>query len=671
MITINVIFPMAGDGMRFGGIFKPFHMVGENSFIELAKIPFDILKSIYNVQYIFIFRQDQEDKYNVSHNLSNIFLNDTYKICIIPHKTKGPLETLQNGIKLYDLKGISFVCDCDHAINITPYLIKLNNSSTISDVSISIWDITEKDYNSWGQVLVDNDNNIMSFREKDITPTNFNIKGIIGCYLFKNIETLSLYNNNNNNTNIIDILNIFLTENRKLSLTKISHADFFGTPLLLENYKLTKAKLSTYFIDIDGTLLYQNDSITYNINSLKLIEKSLIELKKIIENGHYIVITTARKDYNKTKYILDYFKIPYNYIITGINPGNRIIINDKKPYCSLLQTASSQQNERDKGIQPIININDFEIITKFKGNSFADVYLIKQNNNLFVRKYIYKGKDKLQYTNLKRQVDDIQRFNFYSKGICPRIINIFESSDDYYYDMEYLNNYNMLSIFDSSIQTVVVSKLLNILNRDIYCYSRETNGSEWLINYINNKIISKYKIIESFNINFNMLLNSEILSINNKKVLNLKYIIENIDINFYKPTHISPIHGDLTFENILYNDLNCDIKLIDNVGSEFTDAKELDIGKLLQSIISKYESWETDDSLFQIINSKEYIISDKLLDLNYTNYLYIIDNENDFKKYIFYLSSHLIRAIPYFLHNCNEKKATLSLLLAIYYLSTI
>ena len=668
MITINIIFPMAGDGMRFGGVFKPFYMVGEKSFIELAKTPFDILKSMFIVQYIFIFRKDQEEIYNVSNKIANIFPHDIYKCCIIPYKTTGPLETLQTAVKLYNLTGISFVCDCDHSINISPYLMKLNNPSTISDVTISIWNIKEEDYNSWGQVLTDNDNNIIRFREKDISPTKFNIKGIIGCYLFKNINILSSYSYN---TNIIDILNIFITENRNLSLIDIKSADFFGTPILLENYKMNQAKLSTYFIDIDGTILYQNNSITYDIASLKVIETSFTEIKNLHQQGNIIIITTARKDYKKTKNILDYFQIPYHHIIVGLNPGNRIVINDKKPYCLLLQTASSQQNERDKGIRSILDNNNFEIIRKFKGNSFADVYLIKQDNKLFVRKYIYKGKDKLQYTNLKRQLEDIQRFNFYSNEICPKIINVFESSDDYYYDMEYLDNYNILSKFDNSIQTIAISKLLNILNKDIYCYSKEIDGSIWLKKYINNKIKSKYNVIESYNVNLYTLLNSELLSINNKQMLNIKSVIDSIDIDFYKPSYISPIHGDLTFENILYNNSTGDIKLIDNVGSEFMDAKELDIGKLFQSIISKYESWETNDSLFQIINPKEYIISDILLNLNYKNYTHIINNEETFKKCIFYLSSHLIRAVPYFLHNFNEGKATLSLLLATYYLSNI
>ena len=69
-VNINVIFPMAGDGTRFGGKeFKPFIDGTEKLFIELAKEPFDILKNTYSTSFYFIFRQDQEDKFNVSQRL--------------------------------------------------------------------------------------------------------------------------------------------------------------------------------------------------------------------------------------------------------------------------------------------------------------------------------------------------------------------------------------------------------------------------------------------------------------------------------------------------------------------------------------------------------------------------------------------------------------------------
>ena len=48
---LNIVFPMAGDGIRFGGVFKPLHTIGESYFIELVKYRFDILRSQFNLKF--------------------------------------------------------------------------------------------------------------------------------------------------------------------------------------------------------------------------------------------------------------------------------------------------------------------------------------------------------------------------------------------------------------------------------------------------------------------------------------------------------------------------------------------------------------------------------------------------------------------------------------------
>ena len=40
MSKVTVIFPMAGDGSRFGRKFKPFLSITEKTFIESAVFPF-------------------------------------------------------------------------------------------------------------------------------------------------------------------------------------------------------------------------------------------------------------------------------------------------------------------------------------------------------------------------------------------------------------------------------------------------------------------------------------------------------------------------------------------------------------------------------------------------------------------------------------------------------
>ena len=140
MKTVNIIFPIAGDGLRFGGTaFKPFLDATEKKFIELAKEPFDLLESDFIVTYYFIYREDQEDKFQVKETLIKLFPNNKLKFIIIGSQTIGPLQTLQMGLDIEEIIGTTFVCDCDHIVRINPFL-SLLNSDLLVDIIKSMID---------------------------------------------------------------------------------------------------------------------------------------------------------------------------------------------------------------------------------------------------------------------------------------------------------------------------------------------------------------------------------------------------------------------------------------------------------------------------------------------------------------------------------------------------
>ena len=80
------------------------------------------------------------------------------------------------------------------------------------------------------------------------------------------------------------------------------------------------------------------------------------------------------------------------------------------------------------------------------------------------------------------------------------------------------------------------------------------------------------------------LINSNQVIINNKKYNGLRHTFDKININNYCSKYIHPIHGDLTLENILYNQSENDVKLIDMEGSRYVDSCLFDLGKIFQSI---------------------------------------------------------------------------------------
>ena len=159
--------------------------------------------------------------------------------------------------------------------------------------------------------------------------------------------------------------------------------------------------------------------------------------------------------------------------------------------------------------------------------------------------------------------------------------------------------------------------------------------------------------------------------INDIEIKGVAVTLSEINMNEHVPEYASPIHGDLTLENILYNLSTGDTKLIDPAGSRYMDAYELDIGKIMQSIVSKYETWGEYIDLIKMDGTSIYV-PEGLLDLHkdvVSEILMCITCKPDklFGKGLFYLATHLIRLIPFMIHKSKEK-SLFALTLAAYYL---
>jgi len=151
------------------------------------------------------------------------------------------------------------------------------------------------------------------------------------------------------------------------------------------------------------------------------------------------------------------------------------------------------------------------------------------------------------------------------------------------------------------------------------------------------------------------IINLEYIMINDRKYIGLKKIYNKIlakYINYYNPKFLAPIHGDLTYENIMIN--NNDIKLIDLDGAQFIDAIELDLGKLFQSVFSCYEIWSNDDPIIKldlvnnILLTKTYEQNIDFSIFKYWKEILNINNDMDLKKKgLFYMIIHLYRMIPF------------------------
>ena len=240
--------------------------------------------------------------------------------------------------------------------------------------------------------------------------------------------------------------------------------------------------------------------------------------------------------------------------------------------------------------------------------------------------------------------------------------------------MEYLEHYEELIKYPFSIIKSNLPRIIAKLKKDIYCYKKEINGKVWLKDFLQEKIYTKYEFIENIDGIFYRLINNDYLIINNTKIKGLRYYFKTEYIKHY-PTHVSPIHGDLTLENILYNSIDDDFKFIDQSGARYVEPYEFDVAKLLQSLLAKYGEWDKLEMLYTCNNDGSFTVNEKLIDMDISNYEFMLsefnsDTTTTYQKGVFFLSMYLIRMIPFLLKKSKEN-AYLGMLLSLYYLNSI
>tara|TARA_R110001592_G_scaffold39802_4_gene130865 strand:+ start:1844 stop:3961 length:2118 start_codon:yes stop_codon:yes gene_type:complete len=668
----TVIIPMAGQGSRFGYKFKPFLKIENETFIERTIGSFkNNLEDID--KFIFIYLKEQEEQHNVQHKLNELFPEINFETVILDKKTKGPAETI---IKATSNKKIDrcIICDCDHWLSLDLFFEKIKESKY--DCIIPTWEIEGQDVKSeWSVVSVEKDK-ITGIAEKSLPDTKGDFMGVIGCIYFNQLPFI-----NNSYTYVSDVISDYIKQQKSIISVELTDVEFFGDPSRLETtiYNRNNKKGGTVFCDIDGTIIEHESKPNYNnIEKKKTLQgyKKLLEWK---EKGYKIILTTARPE-RQRKNLEDLLlnkNITYDQLIMGLPSGERHLINDRKPSFPMNKMAIAHEIERNTGLSEInLSPPNFEVISKFKGGSMADTFLIKKENKLLVRKIVSKKLDLSSgYLKLKKQFQDLNKMKYLDNNLFPEIYGEEENSYEYYYDMEYLNNYQSLSNYQFHNQLIAFEILFPKLQKAFY--NNRTveykDGSRWLLEHLSSKIFSK---LEKFPQKLKNIIKLEEFYVNGEKIQGLTSMLEEIinndnQMNQYSPSGLSMIHGDLTLENILYKPHE-DIKLIDMDGANVIDAVELDLGKMFQSLLGKYESWSSNTRKFLNIKSPteyelniDFNINKKLLDSCLNSWKKILDENNKiiYKKALFYTGLHFIRMIPFRL-NKEEQQYITPLLLA-------
>ena len=725
---LNVIFPMAGDGMRFNSaenpheIYKPFIKICDITFIEYAVKSFLPYKDYIDTFY-FIFREDQARKFYIKRKLLHMFEGFIkFEYIIIPSMpTSGPVETIKEANKIYmfDNKKPCIICDCDHYVDIRPLMdlmfykdCKLNNFKCV----VTLWDLKKHGENpeDWGTMYLTEHGKMVVNEKKNVECDNLisRLLGIIGCTYFDNINIIL---HSKNAEHMTDIIREQFDKNISgykvpgdCTFVHIQNAHFFGDPKRKEKFIDLTRDEKTVFVDLDGTLIRHEPNPNYEVGEQTVLPQTVEIMRKLKYAGYYIVITTGRKQQEYViKQMLSRLQIPFDRLVSDLPSGPRILINDLKESRPFYEMAKQINGVRDVGLAGIAEKLDaaYEKITvlkRFKGGSPSVAQLIqKADGSQFVRKSIHKTSDNaVHYKKLQRQHTDMKLFDYLVPGITPVIFDEYDADFAYYYSMEYLQNYTNMSSVSEMQQDHLVNKLLGTLKTGVYALKRENLDNSWVEKYFDKKInLQKYANLHP---DLKKLIYLDMVVINGTEYIGIAEVLHKIfdtQYNFLQslnPRFLSHIHGDLTFENIMVDEATDDIKLIDMDGSDYIDAIELDLGIMCQSIVAKYEKWggnvsgdcggNSAENLIHVFNENtircrtfNYDYDDFKQSLKYvmSSWMQILEldpateKKTFYNKCCFYLAIHLLRMIPYKCQSGNIDHALFALKEAVVYLNWI
>lgn len=386
----------------------------------------------------------------------------------------------------------------------------------------------------------------------------------------------------------------------------INMQDYFNNPERLYNLFSLK-KGCTIFCDIDGTIIEHENVPSYS-SGLVLLEGSLEKMNEWYKDNAYVILTTSRNSNYRAELekALAESNIKYDALVMDIPPGPRYLINDKKPY-SEITMAKSFEVKRNEGIKTI-------------GHSFAAVN-IKDNT---IEKTLPLDANQTNLNKFEWQyktMSDLLAIPSVSKSI-PKVYDF----TPHKFHIEFLENHKGIHEFDTYQRNQILPYVMNYL-KSIYDieYIEVDDSKQWLLDFVDAKIYAKMDDFRKYDLDMSIF-------------DDMKDYLEN---NIHKVTPNSKFaryfHGDSTYENILFN--NFDVKFIDFDNDYKMGPIELDMGKLTQSIITKYESWDTPETEITETNDE----FNQVLDM----YNQILQSEHIKSKAYFYCIIHLIRMVPY------------------------
>jgi hypothetical protein len=229
MQKISLIFPMAGQGARFGYRFKPFLEVRGRSFIEAAFAPFRAwLPRIGKV--CFVFTAEQDAAHDARARLAALFADVPHDAMILDGPTDGPAQTLAQCLAAKAITGPIMVCDCDHAVNVDGLMAAAQSGIACA---VPTWPLLGESLAAWSVAAMNPDGRIIAVAEKALPSCGAEFRGIIGCYYFADAAQVARVIADSDTIHISDVIARYLQTGLPVQSVPVRDAHFFGDPARL------------------------------------------------------------------------------------------------------------------------------------------------------------------------------------------------------------------------------------------------------------------------------------------------------------------------------------------------------------------------------------------------------------------------------------------------------
>jgi len=241
-MDVTVLFPMAGRGQRFGGVFKPFLRYGDELFLEAAVRPFRAWAHRIR-RFGFVYLEEQEAAFGVRAELARRFAGLPFDAILLPEPTRGPAETFARAVALRGITGPVVICDCDHSLDVGPLFERQSREdqddkrerkleAPPAACTIPTWSLDGEALDAWSVAAVAADGRVLAIAEKRRPDAPGELRcqyrGVIGCYQFA--DAADVARRADGATNLSEVIAGYLAEGREVRAVAIERAEFFGDP---------------------------------------------------------------------------------------------------------------------------------------------------------------------------------------------------------------------------------------------------------------------------------------------------------------------------------------------------------------------------------------------------------------------------------------------------------